>query len=272
VIHGHGGGTEHHARFLIDSTRTRYRHYLAFALGDAWRIEEHRPDGALRTFDRVRGDAQPWPGFLGAICEHFAIDLIHLHNISGCRDGIVSALATLGVPYGYTVHDLSFACPTILFLGVDGKYCHQQTNPAVCNACLRQQPAFAHVDIADWRAQHRALVARSAFLIAPSRFAASALGRYYPQHPVAVVNHAKLSGPTPQSGEAPRIETSPARPLSLAVPEDGLPTVAVLGGRGAGQRCSQAGAPRRARPRRWRAPAFRAHRLHGRRARTMAKR
>jgi len=242
VIHGHGGGTEHHARFLIDSTRTRYRHYLAFALGDAWRVEEQRADGVVRTFDRVRAEGEPWPRFVGSLCEQLAVDLVHLHNISGCRSGIISALATLDVPYGYTVHDLSFACPTILFLGVDGKYCHQQTDPAVCAACLRQQPAFAHIDISDWRAQHRALLARSAFLIAPSRFAASALARYYPHHPIAVVSHAaKASGWALQSAECPSSETprevdegasseTPSvRSFSLAVPEDGVPTVAVLG-------------------------------------------
>src|SRR6185369_881583 len=154
----------------------------------------------------------------------FAIDLIHLHNISGCRDGIVSALATLGVPYGYTVHDLSFACPTILFLGVDGKYCHQQTDPDVCQACLGAQPVFAHIDISDWRGQHRALLARSAFLIAPSRFAASALGRYYPQHAIAVVSHAKASAPSAQSTEGAASEKRPLRSLSLALPDDGVPT------------------------------------------------
>jgi len=229
VIHDHGGGTEHHARFLIDSTRTRYRHYLAFALGDAWRVEDHRADGVVRTFDRVRAEGESWPRFVARICEHFAIDLIHLHNISGCRDGIASALATLGVPYGYTVHDLSFACPTILFLGVDGKYCHQQTDPAVCQACLRAQPAFAHIDISDWRGEHRALLARSTFLIAPSRFAASALGRYYPQHPIAVVTHAKASGPAPQPAAGASTASPPLRSLSLAVPDDDVPTVAVLG-------------------------------------------
>ncbi len=51
------------------------------------------------------------------------------------------------MPYGYTVHDLNFACPTILFLGADGDYCYEETDPAVCGACLAAQPAFAHIDI-----------------------------------------------------------------------------------------------------------------------------
>ena len=63
-----------------------------------------------------RAPAEPWSDFLGGICARFGIDLIHLHNISGCRDGLVQALAALGIPYGYTVHDLNFACPTITFL------------------------------------------------------------------------------------------------------------------------------------------------------------
>ena len=174
-------------------------------------------------------DGQPWPDFVGGICEKFGIDLVHLHNISGCRDGIVAALATLGVPYGYTVHDLSFACPTILFLGVDGHYCGQETDPTVCRACLHAQPSFAHIDIMNWRAQHRALLAGSAFLIAPSRWAASALQRYFPEHAIAVVPHATPGGWALQSDERAGTETPRISSPSLVVPDDGVPTVAVLG-------------------------------------------
>ncbi len=46
VIHGHGGGTEHHVRALIDASRARFRHYLATAIGDRWQVEEHLDDGA----------------------------------------------------------------------------------------------------------------------------------------------------------------------------------------------------------------------------------
>ena len=140
VIHGHGGGTEHHARALIAATRTCYRHHLAIAVGDAWQVEEHLADGAIRRHEIRRGSAEPWPDFFGGIRATFAIDLVHLHNISGCRDGIVAALAAQDVPYGYTVHDLSFACPTILFLGADGNYCHEETDAAVCQ-CVPQGAA-----------------------------------------------------------------------------------------------------------------------------------
>ncbi len=229
IIHGHGGGTEHHARALIDASRAECRHYLAIAVGDSWQIEEHLDDGGVRIFDLCRRAAETWPDFVGGICATFRIGLLHLHNISGCREGIAAALAALGLPYGYTVHDLNFACPTILFLGADGNYCHQQTDPAVCNACLAAQPALAHIEIADWRSRHGALVARARFLIAPSRWAASALARYFPAPVVEVVPHAAPGVWARQSGDG--MASMPTQPESvpLELPDDDAVTIAVLG-------------------------------------------
>ena len=229
MIHGHGGGTEHHVRALIDASRTACRHHLAFAIGDAWRVDAHLSDGTQRTFEFARANTESWPEFVGAICATLSIDLIHLHNISGCRDGIITALGALRVPYGYTVHDLNFACPTILFLSVDGNYCGQVTDQSVCSTCLRAQPAFAQVDIVDWRLRHGALVANAAFLVAPSRWAASALERYFPERSVTVIPHATPNDWALETNEAmgglPRI--APRQGLSL--PDDDKATIAVLG-------------------------------------------
>src|SRR5207344_661719 len=95
VIHGHGGGTEHHARALIDASRTRYRHHLAIAVGARWQVEVHAAGGSVRTFELVREVGEAWPAFVGGLCASFGVDVIHLHNITGCRDGILEALATL---------------------------------------------------------------------------------------------------------------------------------------------------------------------------------
>ena len=151
VIHDHGGGTETHVRALIAGSREHWRHYLAIAVGDRWQVEEHRADGGVVTFDLERGSQEPWDAFVGGICASFGIALMHLHNISACREGVLRALETLPVPYGYTVHDLNFACPTITFLAADGMYCGAQTETSVCSRCLAAQPAFDRVDIGGWR-------------------------------------------------------------------------------------------------------------------------
>ncbi len=224
VIHGHGGGTEHHVRALIDASRRRYRHYVAIAVGEHWEVEEHLDDGGLRTFHFERHAGEPWDAFLGGIVATFGVDLAHLHNISRCRDGIIAALANSRLPYGYTVHDLNFACPTITFLAADGMYCGSETDAGVCARCLAAQPAFRDIDIVAWRARHRDLLAGCAFLIAPSQWAASMLTRYFPGHAVEIVAH---GAPSESGAILPGVLR--AAETTVALPEDDVPTVAVLG-------------------------------------------
>jgi len=230
VIHGHGGGTEHHARALIEASRERFRHYLVTAVGDAWQLEEPLPEGGMREFRFERAAGETWRDFTGGLCATFGVDLIHLHNVSGSREGILGALLALGIPYGYTAHDLNVACPTITFLNAEGKYCGAETDAAVCARCLAAQPAFAQTDIVAWRARHRAALAGAAFLIAPSRWVATTMARYFADRPVDVIPLAAPSIDAPAVAEAAGAKLpAPSGHRPLSVPDDGIPTVAVLG-------------------------------------------
>ncbi|MEO8303880.1 MAG: glycosyltransferase [Betaproteobacteria bacterium] len=221
VLQTHGGGTERQVRALINESRLRYRHYLAIAVGDAWRIEETHDDGAGRNYEFRRAPDEPWPVFVGGIAATFGIDLVHLHNISQCREGVITALEGLVLPYGYTVHDLDFACPTITFLAADGMYCGGVTDATACARCLAAQPKFHEVDINAWRARHRELLGRSAFVIAPSQWAASMLARYFPRRVAEVIPHGAPSPADAGVTEAPR--------APFDRPGVDAPTVAVLG-------------------------------------------
>jgi GT2 family glycosyltransferase/glycosyltransferase involved in cell wall biosynthesis len=218
VVHGHGGGTEYHVRALIAASSDAFRHYLLIAVGDNWQLEEHAGE-ALRTFNFCRLPDEPWRDMLTGITARFGVNLIHLHNISGCREGLLVALSELGLPYGYTVHDLNFACPTITFLDPAERYCGAVTDLAACGACLAAQPDLSEVAIGRWREQHRTLLARAAFVIAPSQWAASTLRRYFPDPAVAIVPHGSAQG-------MPRPDAVHTR---LDLPDDGIPTVAVIG-------------------------------------------
>ena len=231
IMHGHGGGTEHHARALIDATRGRCRHFLAIAVARSWQVEEHLDDGTTRSFRFAHRDGEPLSEFLGGLCATFGIGLVHLHNVSGCREGLVEALTSHRLPWGYTVHDLSFACPLITLHGRNGLYCGAETDRVTCQSCLDAQPGFAGVDVAAWRAAHGAIVAGASFLIAPSRWAAATLERYFPGAAVDVIPHGAPGAwarSTRPSGEAP--DRRAPRPLSaVLLPDDGVPTVAVIG-------------------------------------------
>ncbi|MEP7206598.1 MAG: glycosyltransferase [Casimicrobiaceae bacterium] len=230
VIHGHGGGTEHHVRSLIDASRATYRHYLVVAMEETWQLEEHLDDRAVRTYEVARDAEESWQDFLHGICGSFAIALVHLHNISGARDGIVAALAVSPVPFGYTVHDVNFACPTITFLDRDGRYCGGETDPRRCATCLGGQPEFAGIDIVAWRAQHAALLARARFVLAPSRWAAEQLKRYFELPSTEVIPHGAPGVWALQDDPPlPRVARTANTPMAVLLPRDAIPTVAVLG-------------------------------------------
>ena len=218
VVHGHGGGTEYHVRMLIAASAGAFRQYLLVADGDNWRLEQFA-DGEVVSYAFRRAQDELWSDFLGGLAARFGIGLIHLHNISGCREAMLTALAGLRIPYGYTVHDLNFACPTINFLDAGNHYCHGVTDETACRACLAAQREFAGIDIAVWRRSHRALLDRAAFVIAPSQWSATMLERYFPGRAVAIVRHGSGEG-------APREDAVRTR---VDLPDDGIPTVAVIG-------------------------------------------
>lgn len=220
ILHHQGGGTETHVRALVAATRDRCRHAVAVAVGDLWRIEMHRAEGAPIVFDLARLPDEPWSDFLAALCATLGVDLIHVHNLSACRDGLLTALSAIDIPYGCTVHDVNAACPTITFLGPDGMYCGAQTDVRVCRACLAAQPAFANADIVVWREVHRRFVEHAAFLVAPSRWAADTLVRYFPgaRAPIVVAH-----------GVPEQLPRHAGTRLAVVLPDDDVPTVAVLG-------------------------------------------
>jgi hypothetical protein len=79
--------------------------------------------------------------------------LVHLHNISVPRR-IVAALPRYASRTA-TRCTTSTSRPTILFLAADGNYCHEETDPPL-RRLSAAQPAFAQIDIVDWRLRHRA--------------------------------------------------------------------------------------------------------------------
>ncbi|MFO1305833.1 MAG: glycosyltransferase [Burkholderiales bacterium] len=228
IVHHHGGGTETHVRALVDGSRAsmrdspgeRWRHCIAIAIEDRWQIEVHGGDGRVRAFELTRDAGESWVDFVGGLVASLGITLVHVHNISGCRDGILEALAELPVPIGYTIHDLNFACPTITLLREGSMFCGGETDPVACARCLERQPEYEHFDIVQWRDRHRGLSGRAAFRIAPSRWAASMTERYFEGAPVDVIPH----GVVPQ----PEGRTPGTLPV-LMLPNDDIPTVAVLG-------------------------------------------
>ena len=56
-----------------------------------------------------------------------------------CREPLLAALPSLGLPYGITVHDLNLACPTTTMIGADGFWCGAHGDVGACVALRRAQ-------------------------------------------------------------------------------------------------------------------------------------
>jgi GT2 family glycosyltransferase len=220
VLHGRGGGTEHHVHDLVRAI-PGHRHYVLIALGDRWEIEDLADRGPTPNirycFERKTDEL--WAMFLRELAGIFAIRFVHVHHLSGARSGLLTALANAGMPYGVTVHDFHLACPTITLMNASDRHCGGETSPEACRRCLATQPGLRDVDLDLWRSEHAGFLEGAQFLLAPSRSAADLLARYYPLHAVSVVPHDK-----PEWLGAPA-----AVEPKFALPDDGIPTVGVLG-------------------------------------------
>ena len=226
VVHDRGGGTEAHVRTLVEASPAGWRHCLAVAAGDGWQVEARGDDGRPRVFAFTREEDESWEAFVGGIVATFDVGLVHVHHLSGSRDGALAALPSLRVPYGITIHDLWLACPTVTLTGADDRYCGGVTDAAVCGQCLAALPSLRDIDIAAWRHAHSQLLAGAAFLIAPSRWAADMLARYFPQTRgrVDVIAHATVDRPASSAAA-----TQDAPLCAVLLPRDDVPTVAVVG-------------------------------------------
>ncbi len=111
VIREPGSDVEHRVRALIDASWAQCRHYIALAVDDAWQLEECLDDGSTRKFEFIRTHGESWADFFGGLCAAFAIDRAQLHDISGCRDGILAGLAGLGLRYSDTPLAVPAAAP-----------------------------------------------------------------------------------------------------------------------------------------------------------------
>ncbi|MBI3148296.1 MAG: glycosyltransferase [Betaproteobacteria bacterium] len=219
IQHGKGGGTENHIRTLIDATGAEFRHYLLTTVGEAWELEDHSGDGIRHYHFRHRQD-EIWGELLGGLCATFAINLVHVHHLSGCRDGLLAALAGAGVPYGFTVHDFYLACPTITLLDARDVYCGAETDSVRCQECLGEQPYFRGASVNTWREQHAGFLNGASFVLSPSQFTADTLRRYFPMHDVSVIPH-DLPNSYADSASGPR--------TVLLLPKDSRAVVGVLG-------------------------------------------
>lgn len=246
ILHDRGGGTDLHVRGLV-AALPGWHHVVASIAGDRIDIRSFASGGTggperggfgtpvapdAASIERASGEA--WRDLLSSVVAAFRISLIHVHHLAESPFSLVSALPTLGIPYGVTIHDLWFACPTVTLTRGDGRYCGGVTATEQCRCCLAAQPEFASIDISAWRRRHAELFQAAAFAIAPSQWAEEMALRYFPSLAgrTHVVPHALPPVDLPDIASPGRASAHAMRLDPLPLPDDGWPVVAFIGALG----------------------------------------
>jgi O-antigen biosynthesis protein len=216
VLHGKDGGLERHARDLVQHQKGA-RHYVLLALGERWTIEDHASGESVLTFEIEHANDELWKDFFEGVCERFAIDSIHVHHISACREGLLLALAQTQIPYRVTLHDFYFACPAVHLLKGDNTYCGGQTDVEVCQRCVDNHPLVPKVKVAAWREANEKLLERATQIIAPSDFTARTTQAYFKNIGITTIPHATYESKYSENPAAQKGHFSSEISLTFAV-------------------------------------------------------
>ncbi|CAB1274349.1 glycosyltransferase [Candidatus Nitrosacidococcus tergens] len=219
VLHGHGGGTEKYARNIAYATQ-EYRHYFLIALNDEWIIKEIDREGEQRSYCFKRQQDELWINLFESLCGWLNISFCHIHQISGCRDGLLFVFSHTSIPYGVSLHDFFLACPTINLLNDKKKFCYGVTDLSQCQRCLNGQDFLAEIDIDNWRSQHRDFLEKAKFILAPSQWVVNIFAQYFPS---VLINH------VPNLHNVDFSPTLIGEERCFLLPQDGVTHIGVIG-------------------------------------------
>ena len=107
---------------------------------------------------------------------------VELHHLIGHHPVVRDLAARLGVPLDVHVHDYAAFCPRISLLGVQGRYCGEPTDPAVCDACVAKAGSNLTETITTAALQTRSAtdLAAARSVIVPSGDTATRMRRHFP--------------------------------------------------------------------------------------------
>lgn len=145
---------------------------------------------------------------------------VEVHHLLGHDHAVLRLARLLGVPVETHLHDYALFCPRISLVGRDGRYCGEPSDPATCEACVRDlgRNTGEDIPVAALRARSLADLLASRRVLVPSADAAARLRRHFP----AV------------SPEVAALEDDNALPPERPPPppRDGRLRIAVIGGIG----------------------------------------
>lgn len=191
------GGTQIHVRELMEEFRETYNIFVAARDGDCLCVTAYTDQDEIQLKFEI-GEQPEYPVFSSRAMRKiydetlkaFSIDLIHVHHTQDMSLEIYDAAEALGIPVIATIHDYYTACPTILLLDRENRFCAAQNSRLSaqeqqerCRSCLQAKknvyPGTDYLRL--WRRRHERALKMCRELIFPSQSARDIILQYYPE-------------------------------------------------------------------------------------------
>jgi glycosyltransferase involved in cell wall biosynthesis len=194
VTHDWGGGVELHvndlARLLAEEREVLV---LRPGIAGTTHVRWLREGESLRAWFDTSSDWSTCVAFLASL----GIARVHFHHVHGLPKEALALPAALGVPYDVTLHDHFAICPQYHLADPKGAYCGEPDEHG-CDECISGRPAQWGLDIREWRALFRELLAGAGRVIAPSADIGARVQRYFPEVQAQIWPHPEMrSDPEP---------------------------------------------------------------------------
>ncbi len=180
ISHSWGGGIERHIGDLIKLVNRSadvlvLRGFLNGGIECEWHTAGQSPT-QVRVGGFSEASLDEW---IRALAD-LSFERIHLHHVHGWPHEIIRMVEQLNRPLDVTLHDYASICPQYHLADEHGRYCGEPDSNG-CRACIAKRPHAWNLQIEDWRATMRKLLARADRVIAPSQDVAQRLRRHYPE-------------------------------------------------------------------------------------------
>ena len=190
------GGTQIHVKELTMALRDEYNVFVAARDGEYLRLTIYTEQEEISLKFEI-GEAPQFPVFhdenLRRIYEQillaFDIDMVHIQHSQDLTLDLYFAAERFGIPVIATIHDFYYACPTIILLDQNNRFCQPQDELLLgeqcrqrCKECLRQKkdiaPQVYYLKI--WRRENKKALSLCRKLIFPSASARDIMLSYFP--------------------------------------------------------------------------------------------
>ncbi|MEK3854447.1 glycosyltransferase [Cytobacillus sp. FSL H8-0458] len=187
INHNLGGGTSLYQSNLIKNIGDDQRVYTLVKESDHLILTDHnhvKPIIYKLRINKLNG--LNFKKLLNA----FKIDVIFINHLIGYPiRKMFNLIKNSLVDYYFFIHDFYAACPSYNLIDNKNTFCNTQTDPSICQGCVKKLFPKQNINIVEWRNEHHAFLKGAKKIFVPSNSTKDIILKYYKDLDIEVKDH-----------------------------------------------------------------------------------